>query len=80
MHDICPQIEMAHSIHNERSTIADCLRMMGLNIMASKALDPNAPQSLITKFLQLIEKEAKIANRHDVLEILSFAGLIHGGI
>lgn len=60
----------------ERSVIADCLRIMGLNIMASKAVHPETPNEIINRFLNIIKHEAAIANRHDVLEQLYSAGLI----
>lgn len=66
------------AIWDERSTISDCLQMLNLKSMASKALDPKTPKATIDKFLNIIETEAKISKRHDVLEILSFAGLIYG--
>lgn len=68
----------AYAIWSERSVIADCLRTMGLNLMADKAINPTTPQEIINKFLNIIEKEAKVAKRHDVLDQLYFAGLIYG--
>jgi hypothetical protein len=68
----------AYAIWSERSVIADCLKTMGLDIMAKKAIDPETPQEIINRFLLIIEKEAKVAQRHDVLDQLYFAGLIYG--
>jgi len=67
-----------YAIWSDRSVIADCLRTMGLDIMAAKAVHPETSQELINSFLNIIEKEAKVAKRHDVLDQLYFAGLIYG--
>lgn len=72
------QGDAQYAIWSERSVIADCLRTMGLNIMAEKALLPSTSQEIITKFLHILESEATIAKRHDVLEQLHFAGLVYG--
>ncbi len=64
--------------HNERSILADCARMMGLDGLAKKVINPAAPRDIINKGLNIIQRKAKVTERHDVLEILSFAGLVYG--
>lgn len=66
-----------YAISQERETISNCLKAMGLNFMADKAIHPETSQELIDRFLNIIKKEARIAKRHDVLEQLYFAGLTH---
>lgn len=78
MYSIDPQGDAAFGIWSERSTIADCLNMMNLPLMAEKALDFKTPRKIIDDFLTIIKREAAIAKRHDVLEILHFAGLVYG--
>lgn len=78
MNNIEAQNEASYAIWKDRSVIADCLRLMGLNVMADKAIQMATPQELINKFLHIIEKEARVAQRHDVLETLYFAGLVNG--
>jgi hypothetical protein len=63
---------------DKRRTIADCLRTLGLNVMADAATLLTTSSEIINKFLTIIKKEAQIAKRHDVLEQLYFAGLVYG--
>lgn len=67
-----------YSTWKERSVIADCLREIGLNTCAKKALDFDTSHIIVGRFLDIIVQEAKAANRHDVLEHLYFSGLIYG--
>ena len=78
MNEFDLQGEADYRIWCERSTIADCLRTIGLPIMAAKAMDYETPREIIDRFLNIIKREATIAKRHDVLEQLHFAGLIYG--
>lgn len=66
------------AIWKERSVIADCLRDLGMDDFAAKAIKPDTQQELIEKFLSIIQIEAYKLKKHDVLEKLSFAGLIYG--
>jgi hypothetical protein len=68
----------AYADWSERSTIADYSRSLGYNDIADKAMHYATPRELISKFLNIIETEAKAAKRHDVLEQLCFAGLVYG--
>lgn len=72
------QADGHYAIWNERVVISDCLKTMGLDLMAKKAMQPETSQEIIQRFLHIIEKEAKVAKRHDVLDALYFAGLIYG--
>lgn len=72
------QGEGGFAIWNERSTVADCLRDLGMDELAQKAMKPCTTQELIKKFLTIIEREANKLKKHDVLERLYFAGLIYG--
>jgi len=67
-----------YAIGNERFIIADCLESLGKRNLARKATNPDTRQELIDNFLNIITKEARATNRQDVLELLSFAGLIYG--
>jgi hypothetical protein len=64
--------------HNKRKTIAACLKTMGLNVMADKATLLSTSSEIIDNFLSIIQQEALIAKRHDVLEQLYFSGLVYG--
>ena len=78
MNNYYAQSDAAYATWSDRIVIADCLRTMNLNLMAEKAINPNTSQEIINKFLTIIEKEARVAKRHDVLEQLYFAGLVCG--
>jgi hypothetical protein len=70
--------DAAYAIWNERSIIADCLKDLGFEDLAKKAMQSTTTQELIKKFLTIIEREAAAIKRQDVLEQLYFAGLIYG--
>lgn len=65
-------------IWKERIIISNCLDSLGKEELSKIAINPATTQEIINKFLNIIEKEAKATNRHDVLNQLYFAGLIYG--
>lgn len=69
--------DAAYAVWSERSVISDCLVDLGMKDL-SKKVSLTTSQELISKFLNIIEREAKKLDRHDVLERLHFAGLIYG--
>jgi|GEM_PF-3425655 hypothetical protein len=76
--DFCPEGDMHYGIWSERSVIADCLSDLGMKDLSTEAVKPSTSQELISKFLNIIQREANKLKRHDVIERLQFAGLIYG--
>lgn len=76
--DFCPEGEAHYAMWSERSVIADALNSLGMKDLSTKAINPSTSGELISKFLNIIEREANRLKRHDVLEQLYFAGLVYG--
>lgn len=72
-----PALDMSE-LWKERCVIADCLEIINQPAAAKRALEPTTSQELIGKYLAIIVKQATLLKRQDVLEQLSFAGLIYG--
>jgi hypothetical protein len=70
--------EGGYKAKEERSTIALCLESLGFSKLAEMANNPKTKPEHIPTFLNIIKNIAKDKKRHDVIEILQFAGLIYG--
>lgn len=64
------------STYCQRSIIADCLKSVNLNDLATKAINLDTSPDTIGDFLSIIRHEAQVSNRHDLLEILCASGLV----
>ena len=67
-----------YAIWRERHVIVDCLRDLELPVPSKEIMKSTAPHELVDYVLRIIQREAKLLKRHDVLERLSFAGLVYG--
>jgi hypothetical protein len=59
---------------NEISTLSDCFRLLDKKHLANAALNNELN---FADSLKILEKEARMSNRQDVLEVMHFAGLIY---
>jgi len=70
--------EGSYKAKEERGAMAICFESLGFSKMAEMVNNPKTKPEHIPTFLNIIKKIAIDKKRHDVIEILQFAGLIYG--